>query len=69
MLAGVLAVELVECVELVLVVGKSWRGIVMVDVPAEVVSREMEWCDDVVAEALPVAVVEIGLQAAMLAVG
>ena len=60
-LAGMLAVGLVECVELPLVVGESWWGTVMVEVPAEVVHREMEWCDDAVAEAKAVVVVEIGL--------
>ena len=52
-----LAVELVECVALVVVVGKSWQEVVMVKVPAEVVSRKMESCDDVVAEVQAVVVV------------
>ena len=39
---------MVECVELVLIVGESWRGVVMVEVPVEVVSRGMGWCVDVV---------------------
>ena len=56
-----LAVELVECVELVLIVGESWWGIVMVEVFVEVVSRGMGWCVDVVSEAKAVVVVETGL--------
>ena len=56
-----LAVELVECVELVLIVGESWWGIVMVEVFVEVVRRGMGWCVDVVSEAKAVVVVETGL--------
>ena len=60
-LADMLAVELVECVELVLIVGESWWGIVMVEVFVEVVRRGMGWCVDVVSEAKGVVVVETGL--------
>ena len=51
-----LAVELVECVELVVIAGES-----LVEVPVEVVSREMGWCVDVVSEAKAVVAVETGL--------
>ena len=70
--AGRLAVELgvYEALVVVVVVGKSWKEVVMVKVPAEAASRKMESYGDVVSEVRAVVVVgsAVVVRVAMLAV-